>query len=116
MAECQMSGLALLWTTAERETVLNMVLPFAKDAQRDGGFAEVRLVAWGPSVRVMGRYGDLMARVKELMAAGVTVAADRDCAEEYGAVDALEAMGVDVTAAGVWLSGMIRDGWKVLAL
>jgi hypothetical protein len=45
MAEYQMSGLALLWTTAERETVLNMVLPFAKDAQRDGGFAEVRLVA-----------------------------------------------------------------------
>lgn len=109
-------GLALLWTTADRETVLNMVLPYAKDAKQNGGFGSVRLIAWGPSVRVLARYGDLASRVKELMEEGVALVADRNCAEDYGAVEPLEALGVDVVNAGILLSGMVRDGWKVLAL
>jgi len=110
-------GLAVLWTTAEREAVLHMVLPYTKDAKLNGGFAVVRLLAWGPSVRVMSRYGDLGTRMKGLMTDGVVVMADQTCAEEYGAVEALETLGVEVVNAGALLSGMMKDGeWKVLAL
>ncbi len=111
-----MENLAVLWTTADRETVMHTVLPYTKEARQNGGFGAVKLVVWGPSARVLAEYDDLAMRVRELMDDGVEVVASRSCADSYGAAAALEDLGIEVVDAGGPLTGMIKDGWKVLAL
>ena len=108
--------LAVLWTTADRETVSGMVLPYALEAALSGRFETVRLAARGPSVRVMSGYGDMAQRIAELIAGGVEVSADSWGADMYGAAEALERMGVRLTDVGAMLTDMVCGGWQILSL
>ena len=108
--------LAVLWKTADRETVANVVLPYVKAAGASGRFGEVRLAAWGPSVRVMSGYGDIGQHVAELVQSGVEVTADSSCAELYAAEEALERTGVKLTDMSAELTDMILSGWRIISM
>ncbi len=108
--------LAVLWKTANRETVANVVLPYVKAAGASGRFGHVRLAAWGPSVRVMSGYGDIGQRVAELAQSGVEVTADSLCAELYGAAEAMELTGAHLTDMSAALTDMILGGWQIITM
>jgi len=110
------SRLAVLWTTADLEVIKNMVFMYAKNAKKKGWFDVVRLIIWGPSARALAVNPELQKMVTEMMDLGVEVAACRACAERYGAVEALESLGMEVLYIGEPFSDMIKSGWKVLAL
>jgi hypothetical protein len=110
------SRLAVLWTTADLEVTKNMVFMYAKNAKKKGWFDVVRLIVWGPSARELAENTELQALVTEMMGFGVEVAACKACAERYDAVEALEALGIEVLYIGEPFSDMIKSGWKVLTL
>jgi hypothetical protein len=109
-------GLAVIWVTRDREAALNMALMYAKNSRLKGWWDKVRLVVWGPSVKLLTEDEELQAEVEECQVAGVELLACKACADRYGASSALEALGVEVIYMGEPLTRYLKQGWKVLTV
>lgn len=115
MANTDVPGdLALIWSARDPDVARHMVFMYAGNARRQAWWSRVRLVVWGPSAELLARDEVLQAELAELMASGVEVAACRACAERYGVVPRLEALGIEVDYMGAPLTDMLREGWRVL--
>jgi hypothetical protein len=106
--------LAIVWTSGDPDVAHRMVFMYLHNSARNKWFAENRLVIWGPSARLLAGDKDLQAKVKQMMADGVTVQACIACADSYGVTDQIRAMGIEVKGMGKPLSELIQTGWSVL--
>ncbi len=88
----------------------NVGFMYAHNAKRRGWFDDVHLVVWGPSAKLLAESKVLQDEVKAMQKTGVVVEACVACAKNYGLVDALKGLGIDVKPMGEPLSqrGPIR--------
>jgi hypothetical protein len=106
--------LALVWSAADRGVAKNMVFMYAKNSLLKGWWPAVTLIVWGPSAELLARDAELQEELEELRAAGVELVACRACADNYGVAANLGELGVEVKYMGEPLTGMLKEGWKVL--
>jgi hypothetical protein len=104
----------LVWTSADREVALRMVLMYAQNAQLNGWMEEVQLLVWGPSQKLLCEDKELQERVQALKATGVEVFACKACADQLGLSDKLTSLGVKVMFTGTMLANAQKNGWHVL--
>ena len=109
-------GLVVVWTTRDREAALNMALMYAKNSRLKGWWHDVHLLVWGPSADALAHDAELAGELAACLKAGVEGYACRACAERYGVVERLEALGLDVVYAGEPLTSYLKSGWKVLTV
>jgi hypothetical protein len=114
MVEKNPDHLLMLWTSGDREVALKMVLMYTYNAKINNWWSEVTLLIWGPSTSALAQDDELKAKVKEIQDAGVRVVACRACAELYGLVPQIEALGVEVFYTGEYLTEWTRSGNKLL--
>ncbi|MFB6071087.1 MAG: hypothetical protein ABEJ76_08685 [Halanaeroarchaeum sp.] len=103
------SELVVLWTTPEKETVENMLFMYALNAARRDWWASVRVIVWGASTGLLVDDEDLQGWIGDFQEAGVTVEACRACAENFDAVEDLEALGIDVFYIGERFTEYLKD-------
>ena len=108
------SRLAVLWTSGDPDVAHKVAFMYTHNAKKAGWFDEVTLIVWGPSQRLLVGDKELQAEVKGMQADGVKVEACVACAMQYGVVDQLKALGINVRGMGVPLSDYLKTGWKVL--
>lgn len=108
------SRLAVVWTSGDREIAHRVCLMYTHAARKSNWFAEVRLVVWGPSAKLLAGDKDLQEKIKAMMADGVVVQACIVCADSYGVTESLRSLGIEVKAMGQPLTQMLKDGYKVL--
>ena len=106
--------LVIVWSSSDRDVALNMVFMYVLNATRNGWWAEVELIVWGPSAKLLCEDMDLQHHVQEMMKAGVAFRACIACANNYGLADTLAAMGIDVRGMGVPLTEHLKAGTRVL--
>jgi hypothetical protein len=116
MEASDQGALLILWTTAERETALQMVFMYAANARRHGWWPEVKLLVWGAATRALCEDESLQAGLAEVRETGVEVIACRKCAENLDRVEALKALGVKVFYTGQLLTDWLKDGKRLLAV
>ena len=92
----------------------NVCFMYAHNAKRRGWFEIVHLVVWGPSAKLLAENEELQNEVKAMQKTGVVVEACVACANNYGVVDALKKLGIDVKPMGEPLSQRLKGDWKVL--
>ena len=102
--------LMVVWTTDNKETILNMVFLYTLNAKLKGWFDEVTLLIWGASQRVLTEDKEIQAKVKEMSDAGVNVVACQKCSENLDIKDTLQSCGVEVFYTGVLLSDWAKSG------
>lgn len=107
-------SLCVIWTNADREVALNLAFMYAGNAIPKGWWKQVRLIVWGPAQKTLASDPEVQTELYWLADAGVEVLACRQCAENYGLVESLAALGVDVRYTGEPLTRMLKSGWKVL--
>lgn len=107
---------AILWTSGDPEVAQRMVFMYLHNSQKSRWFDENLLIVWGPSSRLLAADKDLKAEVKQMMADGVRVQACITCAEMYGVVEELRALGIEVKSMGRPLADLIKSDWHVLTL
>ncbi len=107
-------NLCIIWSTANRETALELVFMYALNSKLRGWWKRVKLVVWGPSARVLSEDDELRDHVFALQREGVEVWACKRCADDLGVADRLAADGIVVAYMGAPLTEMLKDGWKVL--
>jgi hypothetical protein len=108
-AEAPMGKLMVVWTSADPDVADKVCLMYTHAAKAYGWFAEVTLVVWGPSQRLLVGDPTLQAKVKAMQEDGVVVEACVACARKLELVDELEGLGIDVKGMGVPLSEALKD-------
>ncbi len=111
-----MEKVTIIWTTADKEAALNMAFMYAKNAKVRGWWDEIDFVIWGPSDRLACEDADIQTEIATLLHVGVQVKACIACAERYGAVEKLRALGVEVLPMGLPLTETLKAGGRVLTI
>ena len=108
-AEAPSGKLMVVWTSGDPEVADKVCLMYTHAAKAYGWFAEVRLVVWGPSQRLLVGDPAIQAKVRSMQEDGIVVQACVACAKKLGLVKQLEALGVDVRGMGVPLTEALKD-------
>lgn len=108
------SRLCVVWSSGDPGVAKNVCFMYTHNAKRRGWFDVVHLIVWGPSAKLLADSKDLQEEVKAMQKSGVVVEACVTCAKNYGVVDALKGLGVDVKPMGEPLSDRLKGPWKVL--
>lgn len=107
--------LMVVWTSADPDVADKVCLMYTHAAKAYGWFAEVTLVVWGPSQRLLAGDPTIQAKVKAMQEDGVVVEACVACARKLELVEELEALDIDVKGMGVPLTEALKDpGTEVL--
>jgi hypothetical protein len=101
--------LMVVWTSADRDVAEKVCLMYTHAAKKYGWFAEVHLVVWGPSQRLLVGDPAVQAKVKEMKEDGVVVEACIACATQLGLVDQIRALGYEVKGMGQPLTEALKD-------
>jgi hypothetical protein len=108
------SQLCVVWTSGDPGVAKNVCFMYTHNAKKRGWFDVVHLVVWGPSSKLLAENEDLQKEVKEMEKSGVVVEACVACATNYGVVDELKKLDIDVKPMGVPLTERLKGPWKVL--
>lgn len=100
--------LHILWTNADLDTSLHMVLLYATNGMLKGWWDAVNVIVWGAPARLVAENAEVQERMKEAREAGVHFLACKVCAERLGVVEALENMGIEVKLMGQPLTDLIQ--------
>ena len=107
--------LMVVWTSADPDVADKVCLMYTHASKAYGWFADVTLVVWGPSQRLLIGDPQIQAKVKSMQEAGIKVEACMACAKKLGLVEQLKALGIDVKGMGVPLTEALKDpGTEVL--
>jgi hypothetical protein len=101
--------LMVVWTSADPDVADKVCLMYTHAAKKYGWFADVRLVVWGPSQRLLAGDPALQAKVKAMQSDGVIVEACIACATKLELVDTIREMGIEVRGMGVPLTEALKD-------
>ncbi len=110
------NSLLVMWTSADREVALKMVMMYAHNARLEGWWQEVTLLIWGPSSRLLSQDTELQEKVAAMQAAGVRIVACKACADGYGVAPALERLGIEVFYTGEFLTEWIKSGTALITI
>lgn len=111
-----MNKLNILWTTDNKDTVFNMISMYAVNSKKNQWWDPVNVIVWGASAKLIGTDPQVQTEVREMLQAGVTIEACRNCCEHYGVTDTLEALGITVRYMGEPLTGYLKNDEKILTL
>lgn len=110
------SKLNILWTTNNKDTVLNMLSMYVINSINKGWWGHINIILWGASVKLVAQDTQVQTEVLEMLQLGVTVEACKHCCEIFDVASTIEKLGITVKYMGEPLTGYLKSGEKVLSL
>lgn len=111
-----MDKLHILWTTDNKDTVLNMLAMYAINAKANGWWNEVNIIIWGASAKLVSKDKLVQQEIKEMIEHGIHVEACKACSDNLCVTDILLELGIDVKYMGSILTEYIKADEKILML
>ena len=108
-SEAPTGKLMVVWTSADPDVAEKVCLMYAHAAKKYGWFADVHLVVWGPSQRLLVGDPTIQTKVKAMQEDGVVVEACVACATKLGLVDQIRTLGYEVKGMGKPLTEALKD-------
>ena len=72
---CPSNKIVVFWTSQDREVAQNMVFHYTKNFQFNSNWKRVRLVIWGPAIRLLALDKKLQEDLEELRKIGIELQA-----------------------------------------
>ena len=104
-----MKKLLVVWKTDNEIDIHNFVIPYVYNSKKHEWFSEVNLLIWGASQEKIVKDTVIQQRVKNLVKNEVKVYACKMCADNIGATDLLNSLGVNVMYSGAYLSDNLKN-------
>ncbi|MCK5762422.1 MAG: hypothetical protein KAH16_05955 [Candidatus Izimaplasma sp.] len=104
-----MKKLLVVWKSSNETDIHNFVIPYVYNSIKQEWFSEVNLLIWGSSQEKVLEDTVIQQRVKNLVKNEALVFACKMCADNVGATELLESLGVKVMYSGVFLSDKMKD-------
>jgi hypothetical protein len=108
------SKLCVVWTSGDPEIAKNICFMYTRNAKKAGWFDIVHLVVWGPSAKLLSQNTELQTEFKAMQNVGVLTEACINCARNYGVVEELQKLKLDVKGMGKPLSERLQSDWQVV--
>jgi hypothetical protein len=108
-ADAPTGKLMVVWTSADPDVADKVCLMYTHAAKTYGWFAEVHLVVWGPSQRLLVGDPTIQTKVKAMQEDGVVVEACVACATKLGLIDQIRELGYEVKGMGAPLTEALKD-------
>ena len=108
--------LYILWTNADIDTSLGMVLMYATNSKSRGWWENVTVIIWGAPARLAAENAHIQEAIQVAINAGVKVTACVACARQLGVIEALEAQGIEVTRWGQPLTDLLKNNETLLTV
>jgi hypothetical protein len=108
--------LYVLWTNDNPITAEKMVFMYTINSMRRGWWEKVTLIVWGATPTLVSEDPAIQAKVKEALEAGVHVTACKACADQLGATETLEGLGIEVKYWGEPLTDILKKGEKLITI
>ena len=108
--------LNVLWTSGDLVTAEKMVFMYTHNSKLMGWWDEVTLVIWGASTKLAGENQQVQDKLKEMLDSGVKIEACKACADQLGASEVLESVGVDVKYWGEPLTKILKESGTLLTI
>jgi len=111
-----MERLNILWTTSDRETVINMMSMYSVNALKNGWWDQINIIIWGQSTKLISEDQEIQKEVVKMIESGITMEACKACADKLNASEILSELGVDVKYMGNPLTQYIKGKDKMLTI
>lgn len=108
--------LNILWTSDNVNTAHLMVFMYAINGLTAGWWEEVTVIIWGASAKLVATDKGLQDKIAMAKQRGVHVSACIACATQFGVVDDLKALDIELIPWGEPLTQLIKDGEHILTI
>lgn len=108
--------LNILWTNSDPITAEKMVLMYAPTSITKGWWREVTVIIWGGSTQMITEHAMIQEKIKMAIHQGVKFVACKACAQQLGAIEVLEELGVEVKYMGLGLTEIIKDKENLITI
>jgi hypothetical protein len=108
--------LMVVWISRDVEKAINMGFMYAKNSKLLGWWEEVEIVIWGPSAKIAAENKTIQKELKEMKEAGVNIKACLACAKNYGVVEKLKDLDIEVIYMGQPLTEELKKGTSVITI
>ena len=111
-----MKHLHILWTNADETTGKLMVMMYAKNAMENHWWDQVTVIVWGGTVKLLAQSPALQEEMAQAREWGVHFTGCIACAQELGAVEEMERLGVELYKWGPPLTELLQSGQPLLTI
>ena len=111
-------NLLIIISTENEESILKFPLLYGGVSIPRGYWKRVHVIFWGPSIKVAVANDEVREKVKQMQSDGVEFSSCIVCAEDYNAVESLEAIGIECTHTGDILNVALQHDelWSTLTV
>jgi len=111
-----MNKLNILWTTDNKDTVTHMLGMYAVNARAHDWWAEVNVIIWGASAKLVATDHEIQTLITEMQSNGITIEACKACSDSFCVTESLTDQGVDVKYMGQKLTEYLKSDTPLLTL
>ena len=109
-------SLFILWTNADVETSINMVMMYATNSLSHAWWEKVTVIVWGATATLLAENSAVQKEAKYAMENGVKFSACSSCAKNLGVVDSLTELGIELIPWGEPLTEILMKNGKLLTV
>jgi hypothetical protein len=105
----EQTHLHILWTNADLDTSLRMVMMYATNSMLHHWWERVTVIIWGATARLAAENAQVQEAIQVARHAGVEFTACVACARQLGVIETLEAQGIEVIGWGEPLTKLLKN-------
>lgn len=108
--------LNILWTTNHKDTFFNMLSMYAITSTKRNWWESVNLILWGESVKLVANDTQVQSEIIEMLHAGISVEACKNCCENFNVTPMIEQLGITVRYMGEPFTQYIKNDERILSI
>lgn len=111
-----MSKLSILWINDNPDTAHTMVFMYAINSLQRNWWNEVDIIVWGATARLVVENSGIQEKIKLAQFAGVNMVACISCATQFGVIEPLKKLDIELRAMGEPLTELIKNDEKLIII
>ena len=108
--------LYILWTTNDVNTAHLMVFMYAINSKLKGWWSEVTVIVWGASAKLAAEDQSIQDKMELARQSGVKISACIACATQFGVVEQLKALNLEVIPWGKPLTELLKNKASIITI
>ncbi len=106
--------MVVFWTSQDREVAQNMVFHYTKNFQFDSNWKRVRLVLWGPSIKLLALDKELQEDLEKLRKIGIELQACKSNIHANGFSEDLVRLGIEIVSTSDPITEYRKAKWSIV--
>lgn len=108
--------LNILWVNNNPEVAHSMVFMYATNSKLNDWWEYVDIIIWGPTAKLVAEDKNIQEKIKIAQHVGVNIVACIACATQFGVVNELQDLNINVKKMGEPLTELIKNDERLITI